>query len=69
MILRPAFDSYSGNCNTYYHQILKVVDKANGYLFGDMEREKRAQNLLYNVDSLKGSVESDYHRTMVSSSS
>lgn len=44
--------------------VLKLIDKANGYLFGDMEREKRSHNLLYNVDNIRGTSEPDYTRTM-----
>ena len=45
-------------------RVLRSIDKANGYIFGDMERSKRAHNLLYNFDGTKGQAEFEYGRTM-----
>jgi hypothetical protein len=44
-------------------KVLKVVDRANGYVFGDLERRNRSEDLLYNLGN-KGESESDYSRTM-----
>lgn len=45
-------------------KVLKIVDKANGYIWGEMERKKRAKDLLYNLDAVRNTSELDYSRTM-----
>ena len=41
--------------------VLKLVDKANGYLYGGLERRQRAEKLLYNLENTQ-KLENDYTR-------
>lgn len=44
--------------------VLRVVDKANGYIFGSLERKQREKALMGNLDAVKNSTQSDYARVM-----